>query len=153
MISTGHDDEDDFFAELREAVAERESLPSRAIQAACAAFDLRTLDREISLLALERDSLLGEAVTARSDQEATVRTLRFVGSDVHLEVEIVNGSLIGQFIPPQQVYVSLETTAGSATAEQTDELGTFLLDGPPVGPVRLSCRTATGRLKTDWFNY
>lgn len=153
MMSTNPDSDDDVVTELQQALAERESVPFQALQAARAAFDLRALDREFDLMALTDDSLLEDAVLARSGPGANVRALRFTGSDVYLEVEILNGSFIGQLIPPQQAYVSLETMGGSAAAEQTDELGTFLLDGPPVGPVRLTCRTAAGPLRTDWFNY
>jgi len=135
---------DDLGQAWREVAPIAEALTTRAH----AAFSWRTVDDDLLLACLHFDSA-GQPVTTRGAGEAP-RILVFTSTPLTMELEVLPDQLVGQLVPPGPGTVLVETEAGVCAEVGSDERGFFLISPLPVGPLRLRCDTATGRLVTDW---
>jgi hypothetical protein len=153
------DREDDaLVADLRRIAAEVDPVPAGVIAAARAAIATRHLDHELAELVADSadagSGLLFEAV--RGPGAAESRLLAFDGGGVQVDVDLAPmGSglrVIGQFTAPV-TDCAVERGDGGAVEVAVDELGRFVADGVPAGPIRLRYRAAeTGHLvRTAWL--
>jgi hypothetical protein len=122
------------------------------------AFGLRTLDAE--LLRLERDTAV-DADTVGVRGTPSVRELSFATGDMTLDAEVVHTGpyvrrLVGQLVPPVAAAIEVLTVCegrpGPTLAAQADELGRFLVDDIPAGPMRVLIGPLGGgpRVMTQW---
>lgn len=135
-------------AELARAHGPRPEVPARVVDAALAAFAWRTIDAELA--GLEYDSVLHEGLALRSAGTDAARTLSFQASDSTVEVEVADGGLLGQLLPPGPVEVVLQTPDGDCPLS-TNAAGFFAAPIAAGRPFRLWCRPAGGTwFVTDW---
>ncbi|HEX7305302.1 hypothetical protein [Lentzea sp.] len=131
---------------LRDAVSTPpDDVPPEFVEAAKAAFTWRTIDEEL-LLITSYDSVLDDTLFARARATATARQLVFDADGVMLQVEVSAAGITGQLVPATGS-VTLVTPSGDHETAEVDELGTFVMDAAPRGPVRFRF---TGGC-TDWF--
>ncbi len=135
------------------------STPSRpsSVAAARAALTWRTIDDELAELTF--DSQVDGLVGVRSAATATdPRQLSFEAGTAAVEIELADGRLVGQLVPPGPARVELHHGAG-VEATRADDLGRFSFDvgvfalpapGSP-GPWRLRVDGDAFRLVTTWF--
>lgn len=156
MAHNDHDDltgaDEELMTNIRQALAEVAAVPPEAVAAARAAYQLHDLDNELELLTMLYDSSIDESAGARSTAFVTARYMTFQGKDISLEVEVSADAILGQVVPPQRATVSILSAAPPSAPYRTDELGGFTLAKPASGPIRLTCRTSTGTLQTDWIS-
>ena len=147
------DRDDDLLAELRDVAARIDSVPDEVVAAARSAFAWRTMDAELAELVEDAQSEDKRLVGVRSGNLSTL--LSFESLELAVEVEVlVAGSrrrLLGQLVPAQSGRVEVRHPAGRIEVP-ADEVGRFVADDLPPGPVSLRCHAAGGRLvETDWF--
>lgn len=147
----GHDRSDDArrFDELSAVVRRFDPVPDGVRAAARAAFALRSLDDDLAALVhdsqVDDDRLVGV-------RGGSSRTLTFEGRALTVEVDVAPGGVVvGQLVPPQPGSVDVRHRDGSVRVE-ADDLGRFVAEGVPPGPVSLRChgRDAAEPTSTDW---
>lgn len=149
--------DDDLLAELQAALAAAPEVPDTMRAAADAAWTWRTVDDELLLADLTFDSRL-QQVSGLRGAPAASRTMVFdwpAGTtDVpaqSLEIEVLPGRMIGQLVPVAVGRVRVLTAAGEYSATDTDETGSFGLDRPRGGAVRLTFHTGAAKGQTEWL--
>ncbi len=152
----GKADVEEVLIALRSVVTEADPVPAPVLAAARAAFDLRSLDTDLAELVADS---LDTAKRVRGPSGR--RQLAFAAGAVTLDVEVTADGgrrrLLG-FAEGTPGPVSAEASAGGTAAGAADpvtagldELGRFVLDGLPPGPIRLRCPGAGGRaVVTPW---
>jgi hypothetical protein len=139
-------------ARLRDLAGRMDPVPPAVLDAARAAFAWRTIDAELA--ALVEDASANEPALAGIRGEGSVM-LSFEAADLTVDLEVLETPggrrLVGQLLPMQAGTVEAVTPTGSRSAE-ADDLGRFVTDDVPGGPVRLRCHLpADGRVvQTDW---
>jgi hypothetical protein len=73
-------------------------------------------------------------------EAASIRALTFTSAQLSIELEVGEGSLLGQIIPPRAGTVETHTRAG-VTTSPVDEIGSFAVEPIPASPFRLRFRT------------
>ncbi|MDQ7909299.1 hypothetical protein RB614_32740 [Phytohabitans sp. ZYX-F-186] len=150
-------DDDALMAELRRIAAEVDPVPPGVLEAARAAIATRHLDHELAELVADSadagSGLLFEAV--RGPGAAESRLLTFDGGGVQVDVDLEPAGsglrLIGQFTGPV-TECGVERGDGGSVEVDVDELGRFVADGVPPGPIRLRYRSEIGQLvRTAWL--
>jgi hypothetical protein len=145
-------DDDQLLAALKDAVAARQAVPARFVEAARNAFSWRDIDAELARLAYDSASDLDVMAGLRSGS-ASVRVLTFAAGPLTIELEVADGALLGQVIPAGPGTVDLRPPVGLALRTAVDDLGCFRVCPVPAAPVRLSYRgTAGTSLLTGWFS-
>ena len=149
MSTPGWDEAQDeqLLSELRAALQRAGAPTPRMIAAGQAAYTWRTIDAELA--ALTHDSLDGESALVRSASTAP-RTLCFEATEVSVELEETDGTLVGQLVPPSEGDVTVLGPDGELARTSVDELGCFSIAPAPRGLVRLRCRTPSDVLITPW---
>lgn len=127
------------------------------------AFCWRTVDAELAELSFDSlvDRDLTLAVRAPEDPALQPRMLGFGavvdGEDLAIEVEVGASpqgvNLVGQLWPPGPATVEVQTGAGDAAMVPVDELGRFVVEPVPCGPVRLSVPHHGRVVQTTWVSY
>jgi hypothetical protein len=124
--------------QVRAAAEEHDPVPAHVVAAAKASFTWRTIDAELAELV--DDSVLTGASVRTADGP---RMLTFEAGDTTVVVEILDSGtgrqLTGQLISPRPAQVEVRWQDGHADTV-ADDLGRFLVDGVPAGPVSLACR-------------
>lgn len=144
------DDDDEIMAELSEALAAADDIPSYLLEAAKASFTWRTVNAELESLALSSESSAeDDHLVVRGDSTST-RLLTFEHDEVGVEIEISGSVVRGQLFPARSGLITVVTAAGPFADTRTDEMGCFVLNWPPSGPVRLRCDTEDSSFITDW---
>jgi hypothetical protein len=149
MPSPKWSDDDELMRDLRTALQAR-VVDDRTMAAARVAYSWLTVDAELELARIRYDSCLDEPVTVRSQPAESPRTLSFRGKRYGVEIELSEGGIEGQLIPPQAGRVTLLTSAGRHATTTADVVGCFAFLSLPRGPVRLECLTEAGKFKTEW---
>lgn len=128
-------------------------VPAEVTSVAYAAMAFRTLDAELGrLVADSADSLYAHV---REDQ-STARLVTFESDSLVIEVEVAQTGddlrrMVGQLIAPSSATVTAQWPDGELTVE-ADELGRFVIEGVPAGPVRLRCaRPQETDVVTGWL--
>ena len=150
MTSAGWDN-DDLLAALREALRAREAVPPEFVEAARNAFAWHNMDSELAQLTYDssRDPEYQPSLRAES---ASIRALTFTAVHLTIEVEVTQGSLLGQIIPAQAGVVTVQPRDGAEAELPADEIGCFTIVPVPVGPFRLRCRAVAGTdAQTGWI--
>jgi hypothetical protein len=154
---------DALLRELGELLARVDPMPPQLLDQVRRAFCWRTVDAELAELSfdslVDRDAAL--AVRAGGDTALEPRMLGFGavvdGEDLSIDVEVSTAAgrsaLIGQLWPAGAAVVEMQACGGGSTEVPTDELGRFLIQPVPRGPVRLQVRHAGRVVQTTWVSY
>jgi hypothetical protein len=158
-VRNGWDDEqllealsdDELLAALGEAMKARQAVPSWFIETGKNAYAWHDIDAELAQLTYDSNDDRREAVVVRSEM-ASIRALTFTSPHLTVELEVTEGSLLGQIIPPRSGTLEIHTKEGAITTTEVDEIGCFAVDPQPDGPFRLRCRTTDGTdVLTGWI--
>jgi hypothetical protein len=149
QVLDGWDDEQ-LLAALREAVKARRAVPSWFVETGKSAYAWHNIDAELAQLTYDSRTD-ADAMTAARSETATIRALTFTSAHLSIELEVADGSLFGQVVPPQAG--ALEThTKEDVTTSPVDEAGFFTLEPIPPGPFLLRFRTTGGAyVMTGWI--
>jgi hypothetical protein len=144
-------------AELRAVAARVDPVPTDLVAAARGVLTWRTVDEDLAELTF--DSLEDGLVGVRSAATTVApRQLSFEAGSAAVEVELADGRLVGQLVPPGPARVELHHGAG-VVATRADDLGRFSFEvgvfalpatGSP-GTCRLRVDGDAFRLVTTWF--
>ena len=143
--------DDELLAALRQALADRQSVPPGFVDAAKGAFAWRTIDAELAQLTY--DSLAGqETAPVTRSEPASIRALTFTSPRLTIELEVAGDSLLGQVVPPQTATVRIQPQEGAESVIEADQIGCFVIRPAPRGPFRLRCQTeASVDVLTGWI--
>ena len=131
-------DDEQLLAALGEAMRARQAVPESFVDMGKSAYAWHNIDAELAQLTY--DSSREPAASLRSET-ASIRALTFTSVHLSLELEVTDGSLLGQVIPPQAGTLETQTRAGTTTSTPVDEIGCFAVEPIPASPFRLRCRT------------
>ncbi|NNF62855.1 MAG: hypothetical protein HKN07_01230 [Acidimicrobiia bacterium] len=141
--------DDALMRDVAAAFAAADAPPAAAIDAAKSVFTWRTIDEELAQLVF--DSAVDELAGVRSAD--TARQMTFTSPAINIEITVMNeGSrrLVGQVDPPTVGTVELRH-GDSVWSAETDEIGRFMFDGIPAGPLSLRCSMPDGTsITTEW---
>lgn len=149
MTQRRWDDDENLLADLAAALRDTEPLAATIAEHAEGALSWQTIDEDLLRAILTFDSSLEPAAGTRAEAGET-RLLVFTSTPLSMELEVLNGEVVGQILPPAAGEIHIETPDGAQYCVNADESGFFELPSLPAGPVRLRCDTATGRVVTDW---
>lgn len=154
---------DDLLGALHGLLSRLDPMPPESLDQARRAFCWRTIDAELAELSFDSlvDRDLELAVRSAADADSEPRMLGFGtvvdGADLAIEVEVETSpagiSLVGQLWPPGAATVEVQTGSGEAAMVAVDELGRFLVEPVPPGPVRLSVPHHGRVVNTAWVSY
>ena len=149
-MRNGWDDER-LLAALGEALKASQAVPSWFVETGKNAFAWHNIDAELAQLTYDSNEDQRETAVMRSET-ASIRALTFTSAHLSLELEVTDGSLLGQVIPPQAGTLETQTRAGTTTSTPVDEIGCFAVEPIPASPFRLRYRTADGAdVLTGWI--
>jgi len=143
-------DDEELLAALGDALRARQEVPEWFVETGKNAYAWHNIDAELAQLTY--DSLVDRerAAVVRSEA-ASIRALTFTSTRLSIELEVGQGSLLGQIIPPRAGTLEVHTTAG-VTSSPVDEIGWFAVAPIPNSPFRLRCRTEDGAdVLTGWI--
>jgi hypothetical protein len=143
------DDDGLLLRDLSGAVQGLPPAPPEFVAAAKAALTWRTIDAELAELSY--DSADDLALSTRTRSGRGPRTLTFTSGDVTIELELSSAMIVGQVSPGGAGQVTAETTAGVFAETTTDEIGCFMLAGPPGDLFRLAARGERYAVVTGWM--
>ncbi|HVD16306.1 MAG TPA: hypothetical protein VNK73_17895 [Actinomycetota bacterium] len=141
--------------ELGSVLGARKPLPAEAVRAAKASFTWRTVEAELAQLTYDSADDRGGLAMIRGPAPARLLTFEADGLTIEAEVATVDGHrrLVCQLVPPQVAEVEVQH-AETTVRTTADELGRFVVDGVPAGPVRLRCILASAPQRpvvTEWM--
>ena len=145
-------EDEELLAALGEALRARREVPEWFVETGKNAYAWHNIDAELAQLTYDSDSDADRGrVAAVRSEAASIRALTFTSARVSIELEVGEGSLLGQIIPPRAGTVETHTRAGVATS-LVDEIGSFAVEPIPANPFRLRFRTTGGiDLVTGWI--
>ena len=154
---------EDLLGELHGLLARLDPMPPESLDQARRAFCWRTVDAELAELSFDSlvDPGLALAVRSAADPGSELRMLGFGavvdGDDLSIDVEVESSpagiGLVGQLWPPGAATVEIQTGSGDAAMVAVDELGRFVVEPVPPGPVRLSVPHHGRVVNTAWVSY
>jgi hypothetical protein len=148
-VPKGWDDEE-LLAALGEAMRARQDVPEWFVETGKNAYAWHNIDADLAQLTYDSDLDRDRAAVVRSEA-ASIRALTFTSARLSIELEVGEGSLLGQIIPPSAGTLEVHTTAG-VTSTSVDEIGCFAVEPIPNSPFRLRCRTEDGTdVLTGWI--
>ncbi|TDD79534.1 hypothetical protein [Actinomadura rubrisoli] len=145
------DDDEQLFAALKEAVREAERVPSAFVQAGRAAYCWRGIDAELAELTFDSAAGADRRPALTRAEPASLRNLTWASSEMTLEVEIDEGTLLGQVVPPRPGEVDLYVSTDLVATRPVDEVGVFVIRPVPGAPFRLHYRSGAGSILTTWI--
>src|SRR5260370_29694043 len=149
-MRNGWDDER-LLGALREAIRERQAVPSWFIETGKNAYAWHNIDAELAQLTYDSRDDRREVAVVRSET-ASIRALTFTSAQLSMELEVTEDCLLGQIIPPRHGTIEAQTRTGAVTTIPVDEIGCFAVDPIPASPFLLHCRTADGAdVLTGWI--
>jgi len=142
--------DEQLLAALREAMEARQAVPAWFVETGKNAFAWHSIDADLAQLTY--DSQSGErAPAAVRSETASIRALTFTSARLRVELEVTEGSVVGQVIPSQGGMLEIHTKA-EIRATEVDEIGCFAVDPVPEIPFRLRYRAAGGAdVLTGWI--
>jgi len=155
-------DDEQLLTALGEAMRARREVPEWFVETGKNAYAWHNIDAELAQLTYDSlgDPLgysLGDSLSDREraaavrSEAASIRALTFTSAGLSIELEVGEGSLLGQIIPPRAGTIEVHTTAGVASSP-VDEIGCFAVTPIPASPFRLRCRTEDGAdVLTGWI--
>jgi len=143
-------DDEELLAALGEALRAREAVPGWFVETGKNAYAWHNIDAELAQLTYDSLGDRERAAAVRSEA-ASIRALTFTSARLSIELEVGEGSLLGQIIPPRAGTLEVHTSAGVASSP-VDEIGCFAVTPIPASPFRLRCRTEDGAdVLTGWI--
>ena len=143
-------DDEQLLAALGEALKARAAVPSWFVQTGKNAYAWHNIDAELAQLTYDSRSDADAMAVSRSET-ASIRALTFTSASLSIELEVADGSLFGQVVPPQAGMLEIGTKAGMATSP-VDEGGFFAVEPVPPGPFLLRFRSTDGAyVMTGWI--
>jgi hypothetical protein len=144
-------DDDELFADLREALGEELDAPSRLAEVAKSAYAWQLVD--IEQTALSDESLVDIPVAVPAGGEhRDAHELRLAGPDFTLHLRVFPTSLLGTVAPPQRGDVEVYEIGASPRTCPVDDEGRFTIVPGPRGCCRLLFRADEGTSAvTDWL--
>ncbi|WP_431039513.1 hypothetical protein [Streptomyces sp. P9-1] len=133
--------------ELRQAASLLDPVPPALLQSAVDAFALRDLETRVAELTF--DSLV-DAIPVRG-AAAAPRMLTFSAGETVLDVELTDGGLIGQVLPPAPARIDILTGPYPAATAEADDMGRFTSTVNPSGPFALRLHTTDETVMTEWL--
>jgi hypothetical protein len=144
-------DDEQLWTALRESIQARQAVPSWFIETGKNAFAWHNIDSELAQLTYDSERDRDEATMMRAET-ASIRALTFTSAHLSLELEVTQGSLLGQIIPPRTGTLEIHPRAGQSTTTEVDELGCFSVEPIPPSPFRLRWRAGDGTdVMTGWI--
>lgn len=144
-------DDEQLLAALRESMSARQAVPAWFVETGKNAYAWHNIDAELAQLTYDSQADQHRAAVMRSEP-ASIRSFTFTSAHLSLELEVVEGALLGRIIPPRAGTVETQTRAGATMNTPVDEIGCFAVDPIPASPFRLRCRTTDGTdVLTDWI--
>jgi hypothetical protein len=107
QVREGWDDEQ-LMAALREAIKARQAVPSWFVETAKNAYAWHNIDAELAQLTYDSESDQDKAAGVRSEN-ASIRALTFTSARLSMELEVTEGSLLGQISPPWAGTLEIQT--------------------------------------------
>jgi hypothetical protein len=136
---------------LREAMRARQAVPDEFVQTAKGVYAWHNIDAELAQLTYDSRHDKDRSASVRSET-ASIRALTFTSAHLSIELEVTDGLLLGQIMPPGEGTIEAQTRTGAITAVPVDEIGCFSIEPVPAGPFRLHCRIARGlEVVTGWI--
>ena len=143
-------DDEQLLAALGEAVKAREAVPEWFVETGKNAYAWHNIDAELAQLTYDSQADAGQMAVARSET-ASIRALTFTSAHLSIELEVADGSLLGQVVPPQPGALETHTRSGMTTSP-VDEAGFFALEPIPASPFLLRFRATDGAsVMTGWI--
>ena len=143
-------DDEQLLAALGEAIKARAAVPAWFVQTGKNAYAWHNIDAELAQLTYDSRSDADAMAVTRSET-ASIRALTFTSARLSIELEVAEGSLLGQVVPPQAGTLETRTEAGMTTSP-VDEGGCFAVEPIPPGPFLLRFRTTDGvYVMTGWI--
>lgn len=155
--------DDELLAELGEALRAEREVPGDLVEAGRALFTWRSIDAELAALTraeLTYDSFVDDAALQGDEagllvtrsETASLRSLTFAADELSIELEVTDGGVLGQLVPPQPATVEVLTPDQGRTEVPVDDVGWFTVRPVPTTRFRLTCRTTGGaHVVTDWI--
>ena len=153
--------DDALMRELDGLLTRLDPVPPELLEQVRRAFCWRTMEAELAELSfdslVDRDGAL--AVRAATDMEPRMLGFGAVvdGEDLSIELEVTtaggNSCLVGQIWPAGAVTADVQTGFGDTASVPVDELGRFVVEPVPQGPVRLRIRHGDRVVQTTWVSY
>ena len=106
-------DDEQLLAALRESLTAREAVPSWFVETGKNAYAWHNIDAELAQLTYDSSHDRNRAAVMRSEA-ASIRALTFTSARLSIELEVIEGRLLGQIIPPQAGTLETHTTTGNA---------------------------------------
>lgn len=146
--------DDEMTTVLRRIGNETDGVPEHVLAGARAAFAWRTIDAELAALA--HDSAVDGALAVRGQESP--RLLSFTAPQITVDVEVTeigdHRRLLGQLVPPAATRLEVRHAEGMTPVE-ADDLGRFVAEHLPPGPVSIRCHLASAErpvvVDTDWL--
>jgi hypothetical protein len=135
-------DDEQLLAALGEAIRARAAVPSWFTETGKNAYAWHNIDAELAQLTYDSRTDADAMAVTRSET-ASIRALTFTSAHLSIELEVADGSLLGQVVPPQAGTLETRTKAGMTTSP-VDQGGFFAVEPIPPGPFLLRFRTADG---------
>jgi hypothetical protein len=144
-------DDDELLTALRGAVRGAAAVPREFVEAGKAAYAWHSIDADLA--ALTYDSALDQReMTATRAEQAPLRALTFASEAVTIELEVADGAICGQVVPPRPGEVEVRPLNGQPVTAAIDDVGYFVLRPIPPGTFRLWCRLGGGvHVLTGWI--
>ncbi|HEY6744478.1 MAG TPA: hypothetical protein VI357_02050 [Mycobacteriales bacterium] len=154
---------DALLGELQGLLARVDPVPAELLDQVRRSFCWRTIDAELAELSFDSLTDQESALAVRSGADAALepRMLGFsavvLGEELSIEVEISSSGdgcvLVGQVFPAGASAVEMQAGTGGSTEVPVDELGRFVIEPVPGGPVRLRVDHAGRVVQTTWVSY
>jgi hypothetical protein len=144
-------DHEQLLAALRESMRARQAVPDSFVEMGKNAYAWHTIDADLAQLTCHCVGDRRQAGVTRPEM-ASIRALTLTSPHLSLELEVMDGSLLGTIVPPGTRTLEIHARAGTITTTEVDEAGSFAVDPIPGSPFRLRCRTADGAdVLTGWI--
>ena len=144
-------DDEQLLTALRESMRARQAVPSWFIEMGKNAYAWHDIDAELAQLTYDSSTDAQRSLAVRSET-ASIRALTFTSAGLSIELEVTEGCLLGQIIPPRSGELEVNDKTGGITTGPIDEVGCFTVDPIPASPFRLRFRTSEGvDVVTGWI--
>ena len=144
-------DDEQLFTALKESLRAHQAVPREFFESGKNAYAWHDIDAELAQLTYD-STLDQQATLGMRSETGSIRALNFTSAHLTIELEVNEGSLLGEIIPVQAGTIEIQTYAGTTATTPVDDLGYFPIQPTPATPFRLHCHTADGTdVLTGWI--